>query len=140
MPQTRSLVVAGAVLFLLGLVEGAGVPLFANPRMALSAHLTAAQSGTALMIVGVVWPMAIWSPIAQRLSMWTIVVGFYGLWLALTLAAMTGASEALPIAGHGFGASRATEAAVSVIVIGSSGVMTIGWLIFLIALVRRQKP
>lgn len=140
MPQTRSLVVAGALLFLLGLVQGGGVSMFANPRMALSAHLTAVQSGTALMIVGIILPMAVWSPFVQRLSLRTMVGGFYGLWLGISLAAMTGASETLAIAGRGYGANRAIEAAVSVLVIGSSGFLTVGWLIFLIALVRRQKP
>lgn len=140
MPQTRSLVVAGALLFFLGLVQGSGVPMFANPRMALSAHLTAVQSGTALMIVGLVWLMAVWAPFVQRLSLRTMVGGFYGLWVGISLAAMTGANETLSIAGRGYGANRAIEAAVSVLVIGSSAFLTVGWLMFLIALVRRQKP
>ena len=51
----RMPILAGAILFLLGLIEGVLVQSFLNPRMALSAHLTAVQSGIALMIFGLVW-------------------------------------------------------------------------------------
>jgi (hydroxyamino)benzene mutase len=135
-PIAKSLIVAGAWLFVFGLLEGAAVPMFANPRMGLSAHLTAVQSGMALMILGLAWPIVRWSKVQETLSFFAIVIGTYGLWIGLTLAAATGASEALPMAGHGYGASRLIEQIVSAVVIASGGLMTIGWLIFSVALVR----
>ncbi|MEO6217134.1 MAG: hypothetical protein ABIO86_13975 [Sphingomonas sp.] len=138
-PSQKSLIVSGAILFLLGLLQGAAVHLFANPRMALSAHLTAVQSGLALMITGVVWGAVSLKPGLQNASRWLIIVSMYALWLGLTLSAASGASEALPIAGAGHSAGRFVETVVSGVVLGSSGLMTAGWLLFVLGLVR-SKP
>ena len=138
-PLHRSLVVAGAILFLLGLLQGAAVQSFANPRMALSAHLTAVQSGMALMIVGVIWPAALLKAAFLKVARWAVVLGMYGLWLGLTLSAASGASDALPIAGAGYHADRLSEAVVSVLVLVSSGLMTLGWLLFVVGLIRGRS-
>ena len=135
----RALIIAGAALFLLGLLQGAAVPLFVNPRMALSAHLTAVQSGMAIMIVGAVWSAVSLGSGLAKAARWTIVLGMYGLWLGLTLSAATGASEALPIAGAGYTAAPNMETVVSVIVLGSSGLMTLGWLLFVVGLIRSKR-
>lgn len=135
----KSLIVAGAVLFLLGLLQGAIVQSFVNPRMALSAHLTAVQSGMAIMIVGAVWSAVSLSNALAKAARWTITVGMYGLWLGLTLSAATGASETLPIAGAGHRATPIAETAVSTIVFGSSGLMTVGWLLFVVGLIRSNR-
>lgn len=135
----RTLIVAGAVLFLLGLLEGAAVQSFANPRMALSAHLTAVQSGVALMIVGVVWSALSLAPRTGLAARWAIVIGMYGLWIGLTAAAATGASRDLPIAGAGHRADATVEQIVSAIVLGTSGLMTLGWIMFLAGLVRSSR-
>ncbi|RXZ64601.1 hydrogenase [Pelagerythrobacter rhizovicinus] len=135
----KSLVVAGAILFLLGLLQGAAVQSFANPRMALSAHLTAVQSGLALMIVGVIWPAVGLNATLLKVACWAVILGMYGLWLGLTLSAATGASDALPIAGAGYKADWLSEASVSAIVLVSSGLMTLGWLLFVVGLIRRRS-
>jgi (hydroxyamino)benzene mutase len=133
-PQQRGLVIAGALLFLLGLLQGAVIPNFSNPRMALSAHLTAVQCGMALMIVGLVWPAVSLSEAFAKTSRLIITTGFYGLWLGLTLSAATGASQTLPIAGVGHSASGSTELFVSAIVLGSSGLIILGWVMFIAGL------
>ena len=135
----KSLIVAGAVLFLLGLLQGAAVQSFANPRMALSAHLTAVQSGMALMIVGAIWSAVSLNAAFLTVARWTIIIGMYGLWLGLTLSAATGASDALPIAGAGHRAEPLSEIGVSVIVLGSSGLMSLGWSLFVVGLIRRRS-
>ena len=135
----RSLILAGAILFLIGLLQGVVVQSFANPRMALSAHLTAVQSGMALMIVGAIWSAVSLNGALAKAAQWAIVVGMYGLWLGLTLSAATGASETLPIAGAGHRAIATTETAVSTIVLGSSGLMTVGWLLFVVGLIRSKR-
>jgi (hydroxyamino)benzene mutase len=133
------LIIAGVWLVLLGLVQGAAVPLFANPRMALSAHLTAVQSGMAIMILGVVWPMARWSTRVETMSCRAIAFGSYGLWVGLMLAAATGASRALPIAGQGFGAALSVERVVAGVVTVASGLILTGWALFAIAVTRRPR-
>ncbi len=132
----RTLIQAGAVLFLLGLLQGGVVQDFANPRMALSAHLTAVQSGTALMVTGAVWRWVTLSPLLARVARWAIIVGMYVLWIGLTGAAITGANSILPIAGAGFGAGATAEVLVAAAVLGGSVAMTAGWLVFVAGLFR----
>lgn len=138
-PQQRTLIVAGALLFLLGLLQGAFVQSFLNPRMALSAHLTAVQSGMAIMIVGALWTSVDLRPTFSKIARWTIIIGMVGLWAGLTASAITGASNNLPIAGAGHSAAQTTEELVSIAVLGSSVLMTIGWSIFVFGLVRTKR-
>ena len=132
----RMPILAGAILFLLGLIEGVLVQSFLNPRMALSAHLTAVQSGMALMIFGLVWRWvalpSLWSAVAR----WSVVAGIYALWFGLTLSAATGAGDSLPIAGAGYDAGPLAQTMVSVLVLGGSAGMTVGWSLFVVGLVR----
>lgn len=136
--SSQQLVMAGAILFLLGLIQGAAVPYFLNPRMGLSAHLTAVQSGTAMMIGGAVWSWANLSGRWDLVGRGGIIAGMYGLWLALTLSAATGAGESLPIAGAGYSAGEFPEAIVSMTVAGSSLAMIAGWSVFTAGLIRKN--
>lgn len=111
---------AGLILFTIGLALGAFIPKFRNPRMGLSAHLTAVQAGTALIAFGLFWPyfnVAGWASgllsISLILSSGLLVVG-------LCLAAAFGASKSLPLAGNGFRANPAIETIVSALTVGSS--------------------
>lgn len=137
--RSTTLIIAGAILFLIGLLQGAIVQSFLNPRMALSAHLTAVQCGMALMIVGVVWPGVALSDRFDPAARWMIIVGMYGLWFGLTLSAAAGAGVSLPIAGAGYRAGAGIEIAVSTLVLGSSGMMTFGWLLFVAGLMRAMR-
>lgn len=137
-PPVRALAIAGAALFLAGLIQGAAVDQFANPRMALSAHLDAVQSGMAIMVAGAFWPFCRWSDRVERMARWTLVVGMVGLWLGITGAAMSGASEALPMAGAGFTARPVTERVVTGIIVASSALLTLGWATFLVGLIRAR--
>ena len=135
----KTLLVAGATLFLLGLFQGAAVQLFANPRMALSAHLTAVQSGTAMIVAGLVWPALALPRRAASIARWAIIGGMTGLWIGLTAAAAAGASRGLPIAGAGHSAGASTEQMVTLIIGLSSGALTLGWAMLLIGLIRAGR-
>ena len=132
----RGLLIAGSILFLLGLLQGAAVSSFANPRMALSAHLTAVQSGLSILVAGVVWSLLRLPRWLDRTARWAIAGGMYGLWIALTIAAATGASEALPIAGAGYQAREWVETAVTAAIVSSSLAMTAGWAALVYGLIR----
>ena len=134
----RMPILAGAVLFLLGLIEGGLVQTFVNPRMALSAHLTAVQSGMALMIFGVVWRWTDLAAFWARVSQWGVVAGMYLLWAGLTLSAATGAGESLPIAGAGYTAGPVAQTSVFALVLGGSVAMTVGWALFVVGLARHR--
>ena len=132
----RMPILAGAILFLLGLIEGALVQSFLNPRMALSAHLTAVQSGMALMIFGLVWRWIALPPLWSAVARWGVMAGIYALWFGLTLSAATGAGDSLPIAGAGYDAGPLAQTTVSALVLGGSAAMTVGWSLFVVGLVR----
>ena len=134
----RMPILAGAVLFLLGLIEGGLVQTFVNPRMALSAHLTAVQSCMALMIFGVVWRWTDLSAFWSRVSQWGVVAGMYLLWAGLTLSAATGAGGCLPIAGAGYTAGPVAQTSVFALVLGGSVAMTVGWALFVVGLARHR--
>ncbi|MBD2842146.1 hypothetical protein [Erythrobacter rubeus] len=111
---------SGFLIFTIGLVIGAAIPRFRNPRMGLSAHTTAVQTGTALIAFGLFWPhleIAAWAAMPLAVS---LVGSFSVLIVSLVLAASFGAGEALPIAGKGFSTTKAKERTVSVLALGSS--------------------
>jgi hydroxylaminobenzene mutase len=76
-PTERRLCQSGLLLFFLGLPLGFVIHSLPDPRVALSAHLNAVQSGTALMVLGLLWsrirlsaPLATAAAIALPLSFW----------------------------------------------------------------------
>lgn len=108
------LLTLGTVLFLLGLLTGLALPAFRNKRMGLSAHLVGVQHGMVLWILGLVVPgLAPASAGLHQAMVWSLVLGLYGLWLSMLLAAIWGASKALPMAGAGHSASPAREGVVA---------------------------
>src|SRR5260370_35144186 len=95
----------GALLFMLGLLTGFGIPRFRSPRVGLSAHLAAIESGLGLIAFGLLLPhLAIsigWAGTIGH-SLW---VSLDGLWFGLLFAAVYGTGKALPIAGAGLAAN-----------------------------------
>jgi len=127
------LCLSGVVLFLLGLLTGFAIPALRSPRIGLSAHLAAVQSGTFLIACGLLWPRL-------ALGSWNGAVGhtlwasLYAVWLSLLLAGFFGAGRGLPIAGQGITTTAAKQAVVSVLLIGGSlavlvavAAMLVGW-------------
>lgn len=123
----KKLIFFGAVLFLLGLFQGVLIPFFYNPRMALSGHLAAVQSGMALMIFGLIWGLLVLKEKWLKLAYYLSIISMYLIWFAITISATFGASKSLPIAGEGFSSSCFIEGVVSLLLyIGSaSGVVFI---------------
>ena len=54
-PIPQQLLICGTVLFLLSLLIGFAIPVFANPRMGVEMHVTGLQSGMALWALGLMW-------------------------------------------------------------------------------------
>lgn len=92
----------GVLLFFLGLLNGALVGAFTNPRMGLSAHLAGVQNGLSLLAFGLLWPHLSLSPRLERFAAWAGIASMWAIWIALALAAAFGTSRATPIAGAGF--------------------------------------
>lgn len=122
---TIQLGISGFLLFTIGLGLGFVIPVTRNPRMALSAHLTAAQTGPALIAFSLFWNYLSVPMEFDRLLIYTLIGSSYVLVAGITLASVFGASEALPIAGGNHSASKAKEVVVSVLVKGSSVAMAL---------------
>jgi hydroxylaminobenzene mutase len=112
----------GALLFLLGLLTGFAIPKFRSPRIGVSAHLDAIESGLGLIAFGLLL-------LHLRLSVgWASFIGhtmwisLYLLWIGLLVGAAYGTGKSLPIAGAGLVAKEWQEnTARTLISVGSIG-------------------
>lgn len=137
----KKLIFWGAILFLVGLLQGALIPYFLNPRMALSAHLAAVQSGMALMIFGLIWGVLALEEKWLKVACYSSIAGMYLVWLAITLSAALGASKALPMAGKDFSSNPLSEAVVELIVYAGAGLGVISTVVIVLGLYRGlNKP
>jgi (hydroxyamino)benzene mutase len=117
-----TLAFTGMLLFLLGLLNGFAIPRMRSPRLGLSAHLAALQSGVFLIATGLLWPrLGLSAPWSAALGH-TLWVSLYMVWLSLVLAGAFGAGRGLPLAGQGVTTSRSRQAVVTLLLaIGSLG-------------------
>jgi hydroxylaminobenzene mutase len=134
---SQPLLIAGALLILLGLVLGAVIPVFTNPRMALSAHQQGIVAGVLLMLFGLAWAHAALASRRARLTERLLIVGAYAIWIGTLLAAAFGTSRATPIAGAGFAGARWQEISVSTVFLLGSLASILGTGLMLSGLVRR---
>jgi (hydroxyamino)benzene mutase len=96
-PVDRRLAMAGLALFVFGLALGFGLKALPNPRAGLSAHLNAVQSGTFLIVLGLLWPrLAVWKAAAGPLGH-AIWIAFWGLEAGMVLAAFVPAGAAVAV-------------------------------------------
>jgi len=133
---SQQLLVLGALLFLIGLLQGAIVQLFHSPRLALSAHIAAVQNGIVLLVLGLLWSRMSLSSIQERIAYRSAVAGMYLIWIGFTLAAMTGASLVLKFAGAGYSASEIWEIIVGLTIYVGSGASIVSALLVLVGLRR----
>jgi (hydroxyamino)benzene mutase len=89
----------GMLLFLLGLLVGFGIPIFPSPRIGVSAHATGVQSGTLLLVIGLMWSHVRLSPAWSLTIAHALWISLYLLFLGLTLGAIWVTGRNLPIAG-----------------------------------------
>lgn len=97
--QANRLLFLGILLFLIGLLTGLYIPYAANPRMGLSAHLEATQNGIFLVLLGLLWPKLKLAASGMRWAFGLAVYGTFANFIAIFLAAATGAGKLLPLAG-----------------------------------------
>lgn len=112
---TALLCFTGVLLFLIGLLTGFAIPACRSPRLGLSAHLTAVQSGAFLLALGLLWPRLVITPTWSSILAIVTCASLYMVWLSLLLAAIFGAGRGLPIAGQGIVTTAARQTAVTVL-------------------------
>src|SRR6516165_10904297 len=91
----------GTLLFMLGLLTGFGIPHFRSPRIGLSAHLAAIESGLGLIAFGLLMPHLVLAAAWARTIGHLLWISLYLLWIGLVLAAVFGTGRVLAIAGGG---------------------------------------
>jgi hydroxylaminobenzene mutase len=112
----------GALLFLLGLLTGFGIPGFRSPRIGLSAHLAAIESGLGLIAFGLLLLHLRISIGWASLIAHTMWISLYVLWIGLVVGAVFGTGRTIPIAGAGLVAKQWQEnTARTLISVGSIG-------------------
>ncbi|MCI0586970.1 MAG: hydrogenase [Planctomycetes bacterium] len=116
----RRLLWHGMFLFLLGLLTGLVEQKFRNVRMGLAAHLEGVMNGIFLLALGAIFGELKLSARASAAAFWTALVGTYGNWATVTLAAILGASSLSLITGAGHRALPWQEGLVT------AGFLTIG--------------
>jgi hydroxylaminobenzene mutase len=121
-PIQRRLCASGLALFFVGLPLGFAIHALPNPRVALSAHLNAVQSGTALMVLGLLWPRLRaprWATVLAHL-LW---LSFWGLEAGLVLASFIPADHAGGAGNAGWlgGAVRVVGGASSIVMLLAVG-------------------
>jgi len=112
----------GALLFMLGLLTGFGIPRFRSPRIGLSAHLAAIESGLGLIAFGLLLPHLAISTVWVSAIGHSLWISLYVQWVGLLVAAVYGTGKVFPIAGAGLAAKAWQENTARILIsIGAMG-------------------
>ena len=97
--QSNRLIFLGMLLFFLGLIVGLAVPAMVNPRMGLSTHLEGIMNGIVLILIGLIWNRLELGSRWLKITFWLLLYGSFANFIAVFIAAITGAGKMMPIAG-----------------------------------------
>ncbi len=111
----------GVLLFAIGLVGGFAIPVLKSPRIGLSAHTAAIQSGLALIALAWVGGRLTLSDGWAAAIAHTAWLSLYVLWLGLMVGAYFGTGRTLPIAGAGH-VGEPWQERLALLLIGASSV------------------
>ncbi|GMU94880.1 MAG: hydrogenase [Ignavibacterium album] len=75
------------------------IPMLANPRMGLTAHLEGVMNGMFLAILGIIWNKLVISDKWLSITFWLTLYGSFANFSAVIIAAITGAGKLMPMAG-----------------------------------------
>jgi (hydroxyamino)benzene mutase len=102
--QANWLLFLGVLLFLFGLIIGLFIPILTNQRMGLTAHLEGVMNGMFLVLLGLLWNKVNVRANWLSTAFWLMLYSSFANFVAVTLAAITGAGKMMPIAGGKEGA------------------------------------
>lgn len=136
--QAGRLLFFGLLLFLFGLLIGLLIPMMANPRMGLSAHLEGAMNGMFLLILGLIWNKLLITQKWLTITYWLTLYGSFANFGAVSIAAITGAGKMMPIAGGKEG-TTVTEGVISFLLISLALAMIVVCVVVLTGLYRYMQ-
>jgi len=99
--RSRSLMFAGFLLFLVGLITGLLLPVLPSPRLGQGAHITAVMNGMFLVLLGLAWERL---RLGVRAASWVRGLVLYGAWANWgfsLLASILGTGKLTPLASGG---------------------------------------
>lgn len=136
--QSNWLMFLGVLLFLFGLIIGLFVPMMANPRMGLTAHLEGVMNGMFLVILALIWNKLFINDKWLSITFWLTLYGSFANFSAVIIAAITGAGKLMPIAGGKEGTTF-IEGLISFLLITLSLAMIFICIVVLLGLYRNLK-
>lgn len=136
--QSNWLMFLGVLLFLFGLIIGLFVPMMANPRMGLTAHLEGVMNGMFLVILALIWNKLFINDKWLSITFWLTLYGSFANFLAVIIAAISGAGKLMPIAGGKEGTTF-IEGLISFLLITLSLAMIFICIVVLLGLYRNLK-
>jgi hydroxylaminobenzene mutase len=137
-PFAERLIFLGIFLFFLGLVVGLFIPLMANPRMGLSTHLEAIMNGLFMVALGLIWNRVDLPSKAQKVVFGLTLYGTFANFLAVLIAALTGAGKMMPIA-QGKEKNAVLESTISFLLISLSIAMLAVCIMVMKGLLTHQR-
>lgn len=137
--QSDRLLFFGILLFVFGLIVGLFVPMMANPRMGLSAHLEGIMNGMFLVILGMIWNKLALNNRWLRIAYWLTLFASFANFIAVLIAAITGAGKMMPLAGGKEGTAL-TEGIISFLLVSLSLSVIAVCIIVLTGLYRYMQP
>lgn len=132
--QPHRLIFLGVTLFLIGLIVGLFVPVFANPRMGLSSHIEGILNGIFLIVLGLIWNRINLSERWLKINFWLAIYGTFANWFAMLFAAVFNAGKMLNIAAKGKEGSPLAEAIITFLLLSLSAAMIVLCIITLVGL------
>lgn len=137
--QSENLIFLGVLLFLLGLIVGLIVPLFANPRMGLSSHIEGVLNGMFLILLGLIWNKIALNEKWLKITFWLAIYGTFINWLSMLIAAVFNAGKMLTVAANGQEGHPIVESIITFSLISLSVAMIVICVTILIGLNRSFK-
>jgi len=137
--QSDRLIYFGMILFLIGLIIGLIVPVFANPRMGVSSHIEGVLNGMFLMILGLIWNRVDLSNKWLNITFWLAVYGTFANCFGILIAAIFNAGKMLGIAANGQEGTPVVEGIVTFSLISLSMAMLVVSVTVIIGLRRHMK-
>jgi (hydroxyamino)benzene mutase len=136
--QSNRLLFLGVLLFLFGLLIGLFIPLMANPRMGLAAHLEGVMNGMFIVILGLIWDKLTIADKWLSYTFWLTIYGSFANFVAVAIAAITGAGQMMPLAGGKEG-TPVVEWLISFLLITLSFAMIFACVFVLIGLYKNRN-
>ena len=136
--QSDRLLFLGFLLFLFGLLIGVFIPMMTNSRMGLSAHLEGIMNGLFLVILGLIWNKLVLNDKWLTSVFWLTLYGSFANFVAVSVAAITGAGKMMPLAGGKEG-TAVIEGLISFLLVSLALAMIFVCLSILTGLLRYLK-